>query len=288
MPQMGRSRLQPMTGPSEPIPTGFDVFVLLLSILSIVNIVLAGLLLSSDVINVVLIMDGVMCLFLIADFLHRLYRAPSKRAYFFGGLGYLDLLGSLPVPGLRLFRIPRIIRVGRAVQHNGIRGFGRMAEADRAGNSLLAAVLLTFIVLQFGSMAIVRVEGGAEGSNIHTASDALWWSYVTITTVGYGDRYPVTTLGRSIGVGVLTVGVGLFGVLTAFIANVFLAPRRVRDRTGPHEAAELRRELEELRRLIMERQSPTPGSGEPDIGPPAGDAPPPDRRGARRLDHEHS
>ena len=100
--------------------------------------------------------------------------------------------------------------------------------ADRAGSSLLAAVFLTIVVLQYGSMAILRAEDDAEDANIHTASDALWWSYVTITTVGYGDRYPVTNFGRNIGVVVLTIGVGLFGVLTGFLANLFLAPKRAR------------------------------------------------------------
>jgi voltage-gated potassium channel len=56
-------------------------------------------------------------------------------------------------------------------------------------------------------------------SNIRTAEDALWWSYTTITTVGYGDRYPVTSEGRIIGVMLMTVGVGIFGTYTAIISS---------------------------------------------------------------------
>ena len=67
-------------------------------------------------------------------------------------------------------------------------------------------------------------ESAADNANIKTAGDALWWAYVTITTVGYGDRYPVTTPGRIIGVMLLTAGVGLYGVLTAYLANFFLTP----------------------------------------------------------------
>jgi voltage-gated potassium channel len=73
----------------------------------------------------------------------------------------------------------------------------------------------------FSSIAILQVEH-APNSNIKTAEDALWWSYVTITTVGYGDKYPVTTEGRIIAVFLMTIGVGLFGTFTAFLASWFI------------------------------------------------------------------
>lgn len=69
----------------------------------------------------------------------------------------------------------------------------------------------------FSAIAILQVERDPN-SNIKTAEDALWWSYVT-TTVGYGDRYPVTTEGRLIASVLMTAGVGLFGTFTAYIAS---------------------------------------------------------------------
>jgi voltage-gated potassium channel len=72
-------------------------------------------------------------------------------------------------------------------------------------------------MITFSSIAILQFEN-APDSNILTAEDALWWSYTTITTVGYGDRFPVTTEGRLIGVALMTVGVGIFGTYTALIA----------------------------------------------------------------------
>ncbi len=256
----------------EPIPTGFDVFVLVLSVLSIVNIALTFVLRDSDVNNVVLIVDGVFSLIFLADFLLRLRRAPSKRGYFFHDGGWLDLLGSLPLPGLRLARVFRVVRVGRAIRQHGVSNITSAAMADRAGSSMLVAIFLTIIVLQYGSMAMLIAEEDAENPNIVTASDALWWSYVTITTVGYGDRYPVTNIGRNIGVLVLTIGVGLFGVLTGFLANLFLAPKRAR--RGKEKDTEpdmtpnpdLRHELDELRGLIAELRAQTIGAArvEPD------------------------
>jgi voltage-gated potassium channel len=263
--------------------------VLVLSVFSLINIVLEAVVAREDVVSVVLIVDGVLCLVFLGDFLFRLHRAPSKRGYFIGDLGWLDLLGSLPLPGLRLARIVRVVRVSRVLRHYGLRNLRRSAEADRAGSSLLGAVFLTVVVLQYGSMGILRVEDDAEGSNIHTASDALWWSYVTITTVGYGDRYPVTDLGRNIGVAMLTIGVGLFGVLTGFLANFFLSPRRARHDKPTESGPDLRQEMDELRQLIGELRAQTLGAASPAgvAAAPydsAASAPSP----ARRLDHEHA
>jgi voltage-gated potassium channel len=239
------------------VPTGWDIFVLLLSVLSLINIVLVALTFRQSIANIILIVDAVLCLVFLGDFLRRLRRAPSKRGYFIDELGWLDLLGSLPAPGLRLARVFRVVRVGREVRHYGMRNLAHLATSNRAGNSLLATVFLTILVLQFGSMAILRAEDDAADGNIRTASDALWWCYVTITTVGYGDQYPVTNLGRNIGVAVLTIGVGLFGVLTGFMANLFLSPKPADDQTPADQTADLRRELAEqtadLRRELAEQ-----------------------------------
>lgn len=72
----------------------------------------------------------------------------------------------------------------------------------------------------FSAIAILQVETDT-GSNIKTAEDAIWWAYVTVTTVGYGDKYPITTEGRIIAAVLMTCGVGLFGTFTAYIASWF-------------------------------------------------------------------
>ena len=78
-------------------------------------------------------------------------------------------------------------------------------------------------------------------SNIKTAEDALWWSFVTVTTVGYGDLYPVTTAGRIIAAALMTVGVALFGTFTAYVASWFVQQRE------EQEEEEERIEQEKLR-----------------------------------------
>jgi voltage-gated potassium channel len=96
--------------------------------------------------------------------------------------------------------------------------------SNRAAGGLLSVLLVAILVTEFGALAVLAVERGAEGATIETAQDAVWYLIVTMSTVGYGDTYPVTDLGRLIGSVIIVVGVGVFGTLTGFLANAFLAP----------------------------------------------------------------
>jgi voltage-gated potassium channel len=97
-----------------------------------------------------------------------------------------------------------------------------------------------------GSIAVLHFET-VDGANIKSAEDALWWATVTITTVGYGDRYPVTTEGRIVGTLLMTAGVGLFGVFSGFVAAWFLSSGQKKEED---ELASVRHELAALRRLL--------------------------------------
>ena len=90
-------------------------------------------------------------------------------------------------------------------------------------------MFVAILMWEFGSLAILAVEVRSPAGNIKTASDALWYSLVTMSTVGYGDQFPVTNLGRVIGSFIILVGVGLFGTITGFLANAFLAPRKPKE-----------------------------------------------------------
>jgi voltage-gated potassium channel len=83
---------------------------------------------------------------------------------------------------------------------------------------LIAAAGTLFI----GAWLVLLFEEKAKGSNIHNYPDALWWAIVTVTTVGYGDRFPITGGGRTVAVILMLVGIGLIGVLTATVASVFI------------------------------------------------------------------
>ncbi|MFM7766409.1 MAG: potassium channel family protein, partial [Bacteroidota bacterium] len=86
--------------------------------------------------------------------------------------------------------------------------------------TLYSVAIIALLVVMLGSLCILQVEN-APNSNIKTAGDALWWSYVTIMTVGYGDKYPVTAEGRIIGAIIMSVGVVLVSTMAGYVASWF-------------------------------------------------------------------
>ena len=188
----------------------------------------------------------------VADFLYRLLTAQSKSDYFFRKFGWADLLSSLPFANTKILRMFRLWRVIRLMRNFGLRNLMREFVADRAGNALLTVVFLVLCVLEFGSLAVLSAEKSSPDANITNASSALWWTYVTITTVGYGDRYPVTNAGRFVGVLVMTAGVGLFGTLSGFLANTFLSPPKKKEESAAisADAGDPKARIAELKRMI--------------------------------------
>jgi voltage-gated potassium channel len=232
--------------------TTYEIFIGALSTLSIINLVFIIVLPDTPVGQVALIMDGFMTVIFLVDFSYRLFTAESKSGYFFRQYGWADLLSSLPLPQFKLLRLFRIFRAGRLIRRFGARQVLRIFIEDRAQSALLSLLLLIMLVIEFGGMAMVSVESRAPNGNIKTASDAIWYTYVTITTVGYGETFPVTNLGRVIGIGIMTAGVALFGTLTGYLANVFLAPAKKKvpatQASGLDEDA--RAKLAELKQLV--------------------------------------
>jgi voltage-gated potassium channel len=214
--------------------TGYELFIGALSMLSLINVVLFVALRNDDIRQVVLVMDGLLSVIFLLDFLMRLHRAPSRSAYLVRGHGWADLLASLPFPQFKLLRIFRLVRVARLMRNYGIHAIGRSLRSDRAGSALLTLLLLGILVLEFGSLLMLAQEQGVDGANITTASDALWYVLVTMSTVGYGDQFPVGHTGRVLGALIIVVGVGIFGTLTGYLANLFVRPD---DAAAPADAA---------------------------------------------------
>jgi voltage-gated potassium channel len=87
---------------------------------------------------------------------------------------------------------------------------------------LFRVLLVALGLLIIGAILVMLFERNAAGSNIHNFQDAIWWAIVTVTTVGYGDRYPVSEGGRAVAVILMFVGIGLIGTLTATVASFFV------------------------------------------------------------------
>jgi voltage-gated potassium channel Kch len=170
------------------------------------------------------VMNFLFSVIFLADFTYRIFTAPSALAYFFKHFGWADLLASLPFAQLKILRVFRLVRVYRLLRKVGPRTIGRTLLRDRAGSALYVLLIMGILVLQFGSLTMLAIEQNAPGANITNASDALWYTIVTISTVGYGDFYPVSNLGRLCGVVIIVVGVGIFGTFTGYLATVFLGP----------------------------------------------------------------
>jgi voltage-gated potassium channel len=247
-------------GPDRELKSvGYEVFILLLTLLSALNtiFVLLGILLGragGPAQDVILVMDTVITPIFLVDFAYRLTTARSRRGYFVRGQGWADLLAVIPMfRFLRAFRVIRVVRLLRA--QGGRRLVSDLVEA-RASATFLLTIFLVLFVLEAAGASIYYVEGSAETANIRSAGDALWWGIVTITTVGYGDQFPVTPGGRVIGVFLLLAGIGLFSVLTGFIANVFLAPPQ-KPRLAPPPTSEPRGAILAVRTLLAEQEERT-------------------------------
>jgi voltage-gated potassium channel len=233
--------------------TAYELFLVLLSFLSIFNAVLILVpFLSGAGREVVIVMETLLTPFFLVDFLVRLRRSRPRSAYLVHAFGWADLLAVIPM--LRIFRLFRVVIVIRSMQARGPAEIAADLGVSRAAATFFTTIFLVITVLELSGMLILDAEKGVVGANIKTPSDALWWGYVTITTVGYGDRFPVTLPGRIIGIFLLTAGVALFSVFTGFIANAFLAPRRrplhrLRGRRSDDPLAE----VDAIRRLLAEQ-----------------------------------
>lgn len=173
--------------------------------------------------------DNVICAIFFADFLHSLATAPDRWRYF-RTWGWIDLLSSIPViDHLRWGRAARVFRVFQIIR--GIRATKLIAEcfvARRRESAAWTVALVTLVTVVGGATAVLEFERGAE-ANIRTAEDALWWAMTTITTVGYGDTYPVTAGGRLVASLLMVTGIGLVGALSGLAASWFLAEERARE-----------------------------------------------------------
>jgi voltage-gated potassium channel len=246
---------------AERRPSGaYDLFILVLTILSL--LLMVGLLLPIPQVtrDLLVIYDNLICIVFLLDFAIRLRRAPSRRGYFFGEKGWLDLLGSIPSLGfftytavLRLARLSRLARISRLLRGRGKRDLARDVLENRGRYAAFVTVFSAFLVLVISSILVLQFEQAAADANIHSGGDALWWAVVTITTVGYGDRFPVTAGGRATAFLVMMAGVGIIGALASILASVLLPSPDDDDESDlaiRDELAALRAEIAGLREDI--------------------------------------
>jgi voltage-gated potassium channel len=209
----------------------YQLFMLGLCIFALVALALDRLLeVGPEVGRLIQYADFAVCALFLLDFGYSLATARSRWRYFVTW-GWIDLLSSIPaVDILRVGRAARIMRIFRVLRGaKATRVLSSAVLERRAQSAFLAASLVSLLLLVLASTAIMSFEDVSE-ANIKGPEDALWWAFVTMTTVGYGDRFPVTSEGRLIGALLMKAGVGLFGMFSGFVAAWFLAPKAEQNR----------------------------------------------------------
>ena len=188
--------------------------------------------------------DLAVCLMFFVDFVVTLTKTEHKLRYL-ATWGWIDLLSSIPtIDALRwgrAARVTRILRVLRGVK--SARELTHFVIERRTESAVLASLLIALLLLVASSIAVLEFEV-PDGGNIASAQDAMWWSISTMTTVGYGDRYPITAEGRIVAVFLMAAGAGLFATLSGAVASWFLSPVA---RQADTERAEIKELLLELR-----------------------------------------
>lgn len=227
-------------------PGAFHIILLLFTILVLAALVADTVFqLPAEASNLIHIGDTFACAVFFTDFCIRFYRAESK--LHFMKWGWIDLITC--VPNLAVLRWGRLVRVLRVIRLlRGIRTVHRVLEIffqhKTQGNAALLA-FTAFLFVAFSSASILVCERQGDG-NIKTAEDAVWWSVTTFTTVGYGDKYPVTTEGRVMGMILMVAGVSMFGAISGLAASFFL--RGAAEKSS--ESNEILTRLEQLQAKI--------------------------------------
>jgi voltage-gated potassium channel len=245
----------------------YNLFILVLTVFSLV--VVAGIILRPAGNAVLWRVDFLICMVFLLDFGLNLWRAPNKANYLFKEGGWLDLLGAIPsVPGhlwtsfTRLARLNRVVRIVKHLQGKDRDDVIEESQQDPARTALLTLIMAAFVLVTGASLLILVFERGVPGANIQTGATAFWWAMATVTTVGYGDYVPVTYPGRILAIALMTFGIGIFAVLTSFMAARVV---RLQDVGRPgqedivrairEENATIRAELAEIKRLLKQDRS---------------------------------
>lgn len=146
------------------------------------------------------------------DFAARIYLAEERRRYV---LAHWYDVALIALPMLRPLRLLRLLALARVLHRSSAGSLVGKVSTYVAGVALMS--------LGLGAIAVLDAEQGAKGANITNFEDALWWAATTVTTVGYGDHFPVTTAGRIVAVALMLIGIASIGAVTAGVAAWFIA-----------------------------------------------------------------
>lgn len=190
--------------------------------------------------------DNIICIFFMADFFYHFYTAKSRLGYL--RWGWIDFVSGIPnLPFLWIGRFAQVFRIFRAIR--SLKFILMVLFQNRTKGTLVTVSLMGFSIMVFSTIVILQVENVPE-ANIKDADDALWWAITTVTTVGYGDKFPVTHAGRVVGAFLMITGVGLLGAFMAYFASIFMKgefkEEKRLERKVLHEIRALKKQIDKL------------------------------------------
>lgn len=156
-------------------------------------------------------------LLFVAEYVARVYLAIDRRTFVQHHVVDLVIVILPMIPALRVLRIVRLLRMG-------LLGARTVEESNSIfhRSSIKYAALLASIIVLLAAVMVWSAERADAMSQIHTLPDAIWWSISTVTTVGYGDKYPITLEGKMIAVTLMILGIAVFGLVSAALASLFV------------------------------------------------------------------
>lgn len=174
---------------------------------------------GTETANLLFKLDTLVCCILLSHLAYGWGISENKTQYL--KQHWIDILASLPLSEhLRYFRILQIVRIVQALHRR--KNLGQLLKRHYQETTIASVILLLSTVLTVGSISILMVEANAPGASIVTAADAFWWTIVTVSTVGYGDLYPVSDAGRIVASFVILSGVGTFAALSGLMASILV------------------------------------------------------------------
>ena len=261
----------------------YNIFILVLTVLSLAIMVVMLLPISDATLKLLTFYDNLICFVFLLDFALNMRGAGKKSDYFIKQRGWLDLLGSIPSLGLlinagkyagllRLARLSRLARITRLLRGENRKTLIKDILENRSQYAAFLTILLTILVLTVSSVLVLQFESKSPDANITTGWDAFWYSIVTITTVGYGDYYPVTPWGRITAMFIMFMGVGIIGALASILASLLVGGAPAEEEEGgpasapaptvEEELVTIKAELAVMHRLLEKLSSADGGRSE--------------------------
>jgi voltage-gated potassium channel len=217
----------------------FDFFLMAMIIISLISIILeTEIYVKDNYYNVLYLIDTTIVIIFTIEYLLRLFTCTSSKIfsgkygrirYVFSPMGLIDLIAILPfyitfmtnnLLFLRILRILRILRLFKSFQYS--KSLDKILNIfEKRKDDILASLMILICLLTITSVGIYYAENEAQPEKFSSILSSMWWSVATLTTVGYGDIYPITTLGKFFGSLSAIFGVGLFAIPTAILASGF-------------------------------------------------------------------